>query len=355
MKSIIILVLLFTFQSLFASPLSNQDEITFFPTSASVVNGEKLWEFPIHDWVYEIEENSVSRQLGRKVIAETLEIAGLNDHDTESKNFKERIKWFLVDNKGNKNVAIQLSKIRLEEAVLLNPTSVNGHAKSNIYLPFRKELYAHRWVKIEADSFMPQQHKVYGEVQLIPAYGLSVISDIDDTIKISEVLDKKKLLKNIFVAPYQTTRGFPELYQRLKEKGAYFHYVSSSPWQLYPSLKTFMEKNYPKGTITLRHFRLKDESFFKFFRSSQQYKINKITAIIKRYPKHHFILIGDSGEHDPEIYAKIYRQFPRNIQSIWIRYVEGSHMSRQRLATDFKDIPRNIWTIFSSPNKRMLQ
>ena len=337
-----------------ASPLTSNEELTFFPTSAAIVE-KNLWKAPIHHWIYDFEEASISRKLGTKVIAETLEFAGLSDQDTTSKNFKERIKWFLVDNKGGKNISVQLSNIPLEESVPLNPSHNNGHANSDIYLPFTKALHPRDWVKIEASGLTPNTRKYYGEVQLIPTYGLSVISDIDDTIKISNVLDKKKLLKNIFVKNYQATKGMPELFQKLKAKGAYFHYVSASPWQLYPSLKAFMGKYYPKGTMSLRYFRLKDKSFFNFFRSSQHYKIKKISAIIKRYPKHRFILIGDSGEHDPEVYASIYRQFPRNVQAIWIRYVGGSHMSKQRLATDFKGVPRNIWHVFSPSKTSRIQ
>ncbi len=354
MKLIITFIFLFSFTLSIASPIISSEGVIFLPTSASTIE-KGLWEFPIHHWVYEVEEKSISRQLSRKIIAETLELAGLNDKDTDSKNFKERIKWFLVDNKGEKKLSIKLSHIPIVKNPALNQTHSNGHAVSKIYLPFKKELYPHRWVKIETDGLTANQRKFYGEVQLIPSKGLSVISDIDDTIKISNVLDKKKLLKNIFVENYKITKGMPKLYQQLKAKGAYFHYVSASPWQLYPSLKPFIVKHYPKGTITLRYFRLKDSSFLKFFRSSQAYKIEKITAIIKRYPKHRFILIGDSGEHDPQIYANIYKRFPHNIQAIWIRYVKGSYISKSGLATVFKNVPPNISNVFSSPESIIIK
>ena len=348
MRFIVTLVFLFIFTSVKAVPLTLEEDVTFLPTSASV-EGKGLWKLPIHHWIYSLKENSYSRKFATRAIGESLELAGLSDQDTKSANFKHRLKWFLVDNKGAKNILLTLSNIKIEKSVPLNSSANNGHAFTEIYLPFKKELQPHRWVKIETDGANTGGRKFYGEVQLIPEHGLSVISDIDDTIKISEVLDKKKLLKNIFVKPYQTTKGMPVLYQKLKKRGAYFHYVSASPWQLYPSLKGFMEKYYPKGSISLRYFRLKDSSIFRFFRSSQTYKIEKITKIIKRYPKHRFILIGDSGEHDPEVYANIYRQFPRNIQSIWIRRVDGSDVSKSRLATTFKGIPTKIWKIFDTP------
>ena len=344
----ITLYLLIGMNALSASPLDDDEEVIIFPVSASVTpNGG--WRIPLHHWVYELEEDSLLSKLSRKVITESLELAGLSDDDTHSTVFKQRIKWFLTDNKGWKKLSISLSKINPNDHIALNKTTFNGHAYTDIYLAVKKELRARSWIEINIDSKSKHKRQFKAEVQLIPANGLSVISDIDDTIKVSEVLDKKKLLKNTFIAPYQVVKGMPELYQRLKKHGAYFHYVSASPWQLYPSLQPFMQSHYPKGTLMFRHFRLKDSSFIKFLGSSKNYKIEKISAIIKRYPKHQFILIGDSGEHDAEIYATIYQQFSKNIQAIWIRNVDGSNATQKSLKVVFKDIPEEKWNIFLLP------
>jgi len=345
----IALCFLIAINVLLATPLAHDEEVMLFPVSASITpNG--TWKIPMHHWVYELEEDSFVRKLSRKAIVESLELVGLSDDDTHSDAFKQRIKWFLTDNKGWKELSASFRKIKPNDHLALNKTSLNGHAYTDIYLAVKKELRARSWIQVDIDSASKDKHQFTGEVQLIPANGLSVISDIDDTIKISEVLDKKKLLKNTFVAPYQAVKGMPELYQRLKERDAYFHYVSASPWQLYPSLQPFMQAHYPKGTLMFRHFRLKDSSFIKFLGASKDYKIEKISAIIKRYPKHRFILIGDSGEHDTEIYARIYQQFPKNIQSIWIRNVDGSNTTEKSLKMVFRDVPRNIWTLFNDAN-----
>ena len=329
---------------LLALPLDIDEEIIIFPTSASITPTGK-WKVPIHHWVYELEEGSLLNTLMRKVLAESLELAGLSDNETNSDVFKQRIKWFLTDNKGWKALSAHFSKINFNDHAL-NETTLNGHAYSNVYLTTTKEMRARSWLQVSIDNAVTNKPPFKGEVQLIPANGLSIISDIDDTIKRSEVLDKKRLLKNTFVAPYQAVKGMPALYQRLKERGAYFHYVSASPWQLYPSLQPFMQAYYPKGTLMLRHFRLKDSSFIKFLGASIDYKIEKISAIIERYKKHKFILIGDSGEHDAEIYAAIYQQYSKQIQSIWIRRIEGSGATQKSLKTIFRAVPHNIWTLF---------
>ncbi|MCK5901739.1 MAG: App1 family protein [Cocleimonas sp.] len=336
--------------SAYAFPIASDENIIIFPSSAHLTK-KGTWTFPVHYWVFEIEDGSLSQTIGLKTIGETLELVGFSDEETESERFKARLKWFLVDNKGWKAIDIKLSKINADDRITLNSTAFNGHAYTKVFLALKKSKQIGHWLKINVTAIKNDPRHFSGEVQLIPEQGLSVISDLDDTIKISEVLDKKKLLKNIFVKPYQVCQGMPELFQRLKKKGAYFHYVSASPWQLYPSLKLFMDKYYPKGTLMMRHFRLQDSSFFKFFGSSQDYKIKEITQIIQRYPKHRFILIGDSGEHDPEVYANIYHQFPNNIQSIWIRRVTDSDVSQQRIQTTFKAIPKPLWKFFDTPEK----
>ena len=324
--------------------LKKDESVIFFPTSAHLA-ADGNWVLPIHHWVFEKEEGSISRKLVKKVISETFEGIGVSEKQADSPQTKKRLMWFLVDNHRNKQIDIILDG----QLKKLNKTAANGHAKTLLSLSGKKYKKGGGWVSFKAKD--KYQRGFTGEAQLIPQTGLSVISDIDDTIKISEVLDKKALVKNIFTRPYLATPGFPAYYRQLQQQGAYFHYVSASPWQLYPSLKPFMQANYPKGTFSLRNFRLKDSSLLSFFGSSHDYKVKAISEIIKRYPKHQFILIGDSGEHDPEVYTDIYQQFPKQIKSIQIRVVKGSNMKIERFNQLFKVAPKTLWKIFSVPNQ----
>ena len=69
-------------------------------------------------------------------------------------------------------------------------------------------------------------------IYILSAHGTSVISDIDDTVKISNVLSKRSLLKHTFYSYFKPVDGMSELYQRWNEQNCQFHYVSASPWQL---------------------------------------------------------------------------------------------------------------------------
>ncbi len=339
--SVFLLVQLLTACS--GSPLKNDEDIVFFPSAANQ-QADGNWHVPIHHWVFEKEENDLSRKITQKVFSEMFEGIGVPEEQADSPLLKQRLMWFLVDNERNKKININLA----DQKFSLHKTRANGHAYTSLTLQ-SNYIKPGEWLMYKA--VVPDRHKgkYTGEVQFIPEKGLSVISDIDDTIKISDVLNKKQLIKNTFVEPYQATYGFPQYYKTLQQKGAYFHYVSASPWQLYPSLKPFLDSHYPKGTVTLRNFRIKDSSLFTFLKSSADYKIKHIRQIIKRYPKHQFMLIGDSGEHDPEVYATIYELFPRQIKSIGIRSVEGSDVSPERFKETFKHVPNSVWSVFKTP------
>src|SRR5205807_10385096 len=150
-------------------------------------------------------------------------------------------------------------------------------------------------------------HAVNGIIRLLPQTGISVISDIDDTIKISDVRDRKELLRNTFCRPYCPVPGMAQRYRSWdKSADARFHYVSASPWQLYIPLAAFIRSNgFPEGTFQLKLFRWKDQTFFDLFRSPEKYKMTAIKPLFERFPHRKFVLVGDSGEKDPETYAAL--------------------------------------------------
>ncbi len=327
---------------LHGSPLKPDEEVIFFPTSASQIS-EGLWRVPVHAWIYEFEDQALSRELSRYIIREFLELAYLTEEQGRSEVFRQRINWFLVDNERNKRIILQLGN----KIVHSSRSWANGHI--NFDTDYSTTTKPGTWVKLPLHTPTGDDRDFEAETRLIPELGLSVISDIDDTIKISEVIDKRALIEHVFFKDYEVTPGMPGFYDELEKQGVFFHYISASPWQLYPSLKGFMDEHYPKGSFSLRNFRVTDSSFIRFFRSSMDYKKDTISTIIERYPQHEFILIGDSGENDPEVYAAVFRRYPQNIKKILIREVEGSDTSPDRKNQAFTNMPDSKWDFFGIP------
>ena len=135
-----------------------------------------------------------------------------------------------------------------------------------------------------------------------------LILDIDDTIKISDVRDRLKLLRNTFIVKHgQPVEGMPQLYQSLVTRlsNPTFFYLSASPWQLYLFLLEFVRTNYPFGQIILRDMSYLELSSFlsTITIGTQEYKQDRMDKIHRWFPNKQFFCIGDSTQSDPEAYG----------------------------------------------------
>ncbi len=327
----------------FASPIKSDEEIIFFPTAARPSTDNLQWILPIRAWVFEPEHDSLWRRGALGGLALTL---GLDDSATDNEIFRERARWFLVDNERGKSFKLTIWKDRP-----LGPSQPNGHLLGDVTLQ-RRGAGAEPgsfWLRYAAILPPGDKRRFRGEALFPGTAGISVISDIDDTIKVGDVTDKQALLANTFLKPFEATPGTPSAYRRLAAAGAVFHYVSSSPWQLYAPLRAFMDASgFPAGSFHLKDFRVKDGTFFNMFKSSRETKPPVIEALIAAYPKRLFILIGDSGEHDPEIYGAIARRYPARIRHIYIRKVTPETPQDARYRTAFAGLPPSRWTLFQN-------
>jgi phosphatidate phosphatase APP1 len=326
-----------------AAPLKSDEEVIFFPTAARLSADARHWIVPIHGWVFEPERESLLR---KGVLAAAAAALGLDEGAAESRIFRQRVAWFLVDSEGRKRIDLNLSP----DARRLGPSQSNGHLRAEIALERRGTgpEPAPFWLRF---AMLPQKgdtRNFAGEALMVPAKGLSVISDIDDTVKLSQVTDKQALLANSFLKPFVAAPGMAALYRKLADQGAVFHYVSSSPWQLYPPLRDFFDSSgLPKGSFHLRDFRLKDESFLDLFKASRETKTRAIEALLADFPGRDFVLVGDSGEADPEIYGDIARRHPGRVRAILIRNVTGEHAEDSRFGDGaFRALSRDQWLLF---------
>jgi phosphatidate phosphatase APP1 len=152
-----------------------------------------------------------------------------------------------------------------------------------------------------------------------PRARFGVISDIDDTVVRSNARNKLKMVLALALSNARTRKpfkGVAAFYRALHAGINPLFYVSKSPWNLYAPLVEFLEvQDLPAGPLALRDFGL---------RMRKSHKTEAIERILGTYPELPFVLIGDSGEQDPEIYADIVRRFPGRIRVIYIRSVNAN-------------------------------
>ena len=325
-----------------ASDLKADEEVIFFPTAAYLNAEKNRWVVPVHGWVFEPEEDSIWRSV---LVEELLRWLELRSELPDEEIFRHRARMFLVDNERGKTYDLRSAGL----AFTTLSSGPEGHFGQTVEIN-RDSATSHQegsWLPFEIVSKISGGRKRGGRVQLIPPKGMSVISDLDDTIKISGVLDKEELLANTFLKEFRPVPGMPEVYQNWAKVGAIFHYVSASPWQLYPPLAEFISRErFPPGSFTLRRFRIKDRTFFNIFASPEETKIPVIESIVSRYPDRRFILVGDSSEKDPEVYGEIARNHRDQVVRIFIRDVPGGDVSKERMEQAFNGVGRNRWRVF---------
>jgi hypothetical protein len=312
-----------------ANDFDGDEEVVFFPTCTLLDPGAPATVLPIHGWIYEPEHDSVRRRFALKSLVDAL---GLDDDAATARTFVDRGRWFLVDNERNQRLTIRVAS----RDVALPASESNGHFYAEVEAPTADLLRDAR-----ADGSLPfhvvtprNDSRVFvGWARLIGPQGWSVVSDIDDTIKDSNVLDKQELLKNTLLRDFRAVNGMSDAYREWQAGGAVFHYVSGSPWQLYLALDGFRDEyKFPAGTFHLRHFRLQDGSARELLSAPDTHKTTNIESLLKQFPRRNFIFVGDTGERDPEIYGSLARQYPDRVRLIALRNVTDEPLDGPRLS-----------------------
>ena len=212
------------------------------------------------------------------------------------------------------------------------------------------------WLKVEVSykdftksRIIQSENRFPGEMLIPDNCSFGVASDIDDTILHTGLVSlfKWRVIYNTFFKtaksriPLEGAAEFYHLLHRGKsgtETNPLF-YVSHSPWNMYRYLEYFLKINdFPKGPILLRDF----GNFLKRKKIEEKpQKQKEILNILKTYPNLNLILIGDSGEHDADIYLEIAEAYPDQILAIYLRSVKHKKkmLRIQGLYEHYKTVP----------------
>ncbi|MCC7440878.1 MAG: DUF2183 domain-containing protein [Bdellovibrionales bacterium] len=146
-----------------------------------------------------------------------------------------------------------------------------------------------------------------------------VVSDIDDTVKLTNVMNKAEAVKNGFFGK-KTFLGMAELYQAwLRASGLantpderFMYFLSASPTFLRSGLWNTLITlgGFPDARLVLRHWVAQP--------STHDYKIGSLRNIANR-SAHELVLVGDDTEHDPEIFLEFAGMQPGRVGEVWVR------------------------------------
>ncbi|TZF87888.1 App1 family protein [Cognatilysobacter lacus] len=259
-------------------------------------------------------------ELMGRVLADP-QLSGPGDNDSRWRNLYASYKRFETDEVPNEPLVLEYGPARAE------PSS-DDEGYFNATLPGQPGVDA-LWAAASV-SLADGSLRTPLEVLLVGADAtVGVISDIDDTLLESSITDWKVAAQLTFLHNARTRKplkGAAKLYQALQAgadgRGRVpIFYVSSSPWNLHGLLQDFMALNgIPNGPMFLRDFGLDAGKFIKS--PGHGHKLERVRRLVARFPQLRWVLLGDSGQSDAGLYARVAQEFGDRIAAIYIRDVD---------------------------------
>ncbi len=325
--------------------ITGQETSVLFPSYGRYVAERDVWRVAIQGAML----TDAPLSIGKRFLLRILQ-RWIDDPSAVLANpvFQTRTRYFLARPLKKRRVQVVIGS---RVVTLQKRTNKSGLFQAHVELP-------RRWVEQHTAGNSLRLRMSSSEVddahaiQLVPPQGISVVSDIDDTIKHTDVASRRELLANTFLRPFQSIPGMAERYQQWEIAGAHFHYVSASPWQLADELESFRHREgFPTGTMHLRAFRMREHMVRRLLRLPPAAKFTAIGNLFRAFPLRRFVLVGDSGEYDPEIYGKLARRFPSQIAAIFIRELDRKPIDARRAQKAFRKLPGGLVGVYETPNE----
>ncbi len=324
------------------------DRVVLYPSCGHFDASSQTWRIEVCGTVFETGAISRRKQLLLHLLQSVVKV---RPDESQQAIFESRIREFIAPTESGKRLAVAVGD---NIYPIRKKTKRNGRFLGNVRIPHAEVAGLVRdghltdgWLKLRIETPYGDEGGFVGRARLIESHGVSIISDIDDTIKVTDVHCRRTLLENTFLREFRPIEGMADIYRRWETQGAAFHFVSSSPWPLYSPLEEFLQTTgFPRGTFHLRSFRLHHHMLRRLMLIRRRGKMASMYAIMKHFPQRQFLLVGDSGEQDPEFYGMLARKFPGQVAGIYIRDLAARPMSGERRRKAFNDVPASRCLIF---------
>lgn len=328
--------------------VARHEHLVFYPSYATRTVDGTHWRCIIQGSVYDPRISWLRRKPMFAVIRRVLRM-----DRTAEEYFRIRMRQFLMFGLRGRSISVRVG----QQQQFVSDSDYMGLFRGEVVVSdadlgslLAADPSETKWFQYQATFPESDERQVFGRLQLIEPQGVSIISDVDDTIKHSNVPNRGDLFRNTFTRTFVPIQGMPQLYRDCARSGCAFHFVSGSPWQLYEPLSDFMrEEGYPSGSFHLKRFRFRDSARKIRMSPQKAHKRAAIEPILADFPQRRFVLIGDSGEQDPEIYAGFLRERPSQIAGVFIRAVRGENRDALRLQQAFGGIDPGRWTLYRDP------
>ncbi|PYI64198.1 ACP synthase [Arthrobacter livingstonensis] len=220
------------------------------------------------------------------------------------------------------SVPVRHSEVEVEIGGVIHPVRADDGGLVDVVLQVH---LAPGWhpVVLRSPGTAPAQAQV---LIVAPDATFGIVSDIDDTVMVTALPRPLLALWNTLVLSERArtpTPGMAVLLDRIvaRHPGAPVLYLSTGPWNVAPALARFLARNlYPKGILLLTDW---GPTRQRWFRSGREHKRNNLERLAREFPGVQWLLVGDDGQHDPEIYADFARAHAGQTAAIAIRQLSA--------------------------------
>ena len=246
-------------------------------------------------------------------------------------------------------------------------TPQGGNQVVNIPTPTTDQGDFDEFIQINSDGLAPgdttsdiQRLNVYAQgtetgnatAYLVPNRGLTIISDIDDILRVTKIYQPAEGLLNSFARPFVPWMNMPDIYANWSRSipDFHFHYLTTTPEQVTRNYMDYIYKTYPGGSFDTRPLNFSDISATL---SIRKFLLDKI---FQTYPERKFILIADTSNSDVmRAYPALATDFPGQVQCIFLRNTSATD-SEDKFPYDtsgFKDLNQQMYMFFRVPVRHL--
>ncbi|EJP61928.1 actin filament organization protein [Beauveria bassiana ARSEF 2860] len=185
---------------------------------------------------------------------------------------------------------------------------------------------------------------------LVPPRGVTVVSDIDDILRVTKIYKPKEGLLNSFARPFTAWEGMPVIYSNWSSSAIsslHFHYLTTTPEQGTRPYMDFIFRTYPAGSFDTRPLN------FTNVKETLQIRRYLLDRLFQTFPNRTFVLVADTSNADVmKAYPAMYKDYPGQVSCILLRNTSATDAD-DKLPYDtkgFKDIPQENYMFFKVPS-----
>ena len=184
---------------------------------------------------------------------------------------------------------------------------------------------------------------------LVSENGLIIVSDIDDTLRVTKIYEPAQGLLNTFAKPFTPWMNMPSIYSNWSASlpDMHFHYLTTTPEQITPNYMQFIYDTYPGGSFDTRPLNFSDVSATLSIRKAL------LVKIFQSFPHRKFILIGDTSNSDVmRDYPAMATEFPGQVQCIFLRNISATDPGDKFPydTSGFKNLNQQSYMFFLTPD-----